>query len=100
MEAYLQNAVIASVVAVVLSFIIEGGLDYLFSAGWYRNRFEGKQLKWWIAGAVCFGVCFAYPIDLLAIALGNGITVWGQALTAGFLAGGRLKSKTRIIIRT
>jgi len=77
------------VAIVIVSFILERGLALLFETRWFISRYKDRSLKEPIAFIVAAFVCIFWEFDAVsAILLKEKMTVPGELITAGIVAGG------------
>lgn len=74
---------------VVLSFVVERVLALVFEHRLYVNNLSESGFKEPIAFALSLAVCIYWPLDLVSVILKSGeVTLFGEILTAGVIAGG------------
>jgi hypothetical protein len=74
---------------VVLSFILERALAPVFENRLFLNRCDQKGVKEFLAVGLSFLVCWQWSIDALSmIVLTDKVTLVGELITAGVIAGG------------
>ena len=77
------------VAIVIVSFVLERGLALLFETRWFIKRYKDRSLKEPIAFVVAAFVCIFWEFDAVsAILLKEKMTVPGELITAGIVAGG------------
>ena len=73
----------------VMAFFVERALALLFENQWYLEKLGPKHIKELLAFLLSGVVCVVWKIDALSVILhGDRMTVLGELLTAGVIAGG------------
>jgi len=79
----------ALVTIIVLAFMVERALALVFESQWYLNKLGPKHVKELLAFSLSAAVCVVWKIDAVSVILhGDRMTLFGELLTAGVIAGG------------
>lgn len=77
------------VTIVVLAFFVERALALLLESQWYLDKLGPKHLKELLAFLLSAAVCIIWKIDSISVILhGDRMTIFGELVTAGVIAGG------------
>jgi hypothetical protein len=77
------------VTIIVLAFMVERALALVFESQWYLKRLGPKHVKEVLAFLLSAAVCVVWKIDGVSVILhGDHMTLFGELLTGGVIAGG------------